>query len=166
MMSIGQYRCPESGRNQARIWDEVPELVEKYQVGEDYRLPLFELVYHGCVVSYWYWGDYNNKFPSLWHKRDLFNALYGVPPMYGFKLDYFEKNRERFAESYKISEPVSRMTGRVEMTDHRILTADRTVQKTSFANGIEVIVNFGTKEYRCDDGAVVKPESSRIIDRR
>ena len=166
MMSIGQYRCPESGRNQARIWDEVPELVEKYQVGEDYRLPLFELVYHGCVVSYWYWGDYNNKFPSLWHKRDLFNALYGVPPMYGFKLDYFEKNRERFAESYKISEPVSRMTGRVEMTDHRILTADRTVQKTSFANGIEVIVNFGTKDYRCDDGAVVKPESSRIIDRR
>lgn len=163
MTSLGPYRCPESGRYLTKIWDEVPENVEKYQFGESYRLPLFELVYHGCVVSYWYWGDHNNKFPKLWHKRDLFNALYGTPPMYGFLKDFFDENRERFVESYKIAEPVSRLTGRVAMEDHQILTEDRTVQKTVFANGVEVIVNFGKKEFRGDDGTVVAPESSLII---
>ncbi|MBQ9873999.1 MAG: hypothetical protein IJM30_06015 [Thermoguttaceae bacterium] len=166
MTSIGPYRCPESGRYIEKIWDEVPDDVEKYQFGEKYRLPLFELVYHGCVVSYWYWGDHNNKFPKLWRKRDLFNALYGTPPMYGFTDDFFEANRERFAESYKIAEPVSRLTGRVAMTDHQILTEDRSVQKTVFANGVEVVVNFGNVDYVCDDGVVVPPESSRVIEER
>lgn len=50
---------------------------------EAYRLPLFALVYHGCVVSYWYWGDYNNKLPALWGKRDLSNALYGASRIEG-----------------------------------------------------------------------------------
>lgn len=97
MMSLGNFRVPNAGRNTDQIWGceelddlscpaaqlrPVPENVVKFQMGHDYRLPLFELVYHGCLVSYWYWGDYNNKIPSLWVKRDMFNALYGVPPMY------------------------------------------------------------------------------------
>lgn len=163
MMSLGPYRCFESGRYLTKIWDEVPENVEKYQFGESYRLPLFELVYHGCVVSYWYWGDHNNKFPKMWLKRDLFNALYGTPPMYCFEKKFFDDNRERFEESYKIAEPVSRLTGRVAMEDHLILTQDRTVQKTVFANGVEVIVNFGKEPFRCEDGEIVAPESSRVV---
>ncbi len=163
MTSLGPYRCPESGRYLTKLWEEVPEVVEKYQFGEQYRLPLFELVYHGCVVSYWYWGDHNNKFPSLWRKRDLFNALYGTPPMYGFLRDYFDENRDRFIESYRIAEPVSRMTGRSAMEDHQILTEDRTVQKTVYANGVEVIVNFGSKEYQTASGEIVPAESSKII---
>lgn len=163
MMSLGPYRCPDSGRYMDRIWQEVPELVEKYQLGETFRLPLFELVYHGCVVSYWYWGDYNNKFPALWLKRDLFNALYGVPPMYLFKGEFLDENRERFIESYKIAEPVSRLTGRVEMTDHQILTQDRKVQKTMFANGISVVVNFSDVDYRYEEEDVVVPAFSSKI---
>lgn len=163
MMSLGPFRCPESGRYIDRIWDEVPEDVEKYQLGEQYRLPLFELVYHGCVVSYWYWGDHNDKFPKMWRKRDLFNALYGVPPMYGFKKAFFEENFDRFADSYKIAEPVARLTGKSEMLDHRFLTQDRSVQKTVFANGVESIVNFGKEDFRLPDGTIVPAESFKIV---
>lgn len=163
MMSLGPYRCPESGRDMGRIWTDVPEVVEKYQLGEVYRLPLFELVYHGCLVSYWYWGDYNNKFPSLWRKRDLFNALYGTPPMYMFSKEFLEKNRDRFVESYQIAEPVSRLTGRVEMTDHLFLTEDRKVQKTVFANGVSVVVNFSDEDYRDEECGDVPPFSSKVL---
>ena len=83
-MSVAPYRVPDSGRNIAKIWDEVPDKVAKYQVGERYRLPLWELVYHDCVCAHWYWGDYNNKLPKLWRKRDLFNALYGTVGMFMF----------------------------------------------------------------------------------
>ena len=72
MLSLGPYRVPDAGRDMQRIWDEVPEQVAKFQTGHYYRLPLWELVYHDCVVAQWYWGDYNNKLPAVWDRRDLY----------------------------------------------------------------------------------------------
>ncbi|MDO4571313.1 MAG: glycoside hydrolase [Planctomycetia bacterium] len=166
MMSLGPYRVPDSGRNLTQIWDEAPERVAKFQLGEKYRLPLWELVYHDCTVSYWYWGDYNNKIPSLWDKRDLFNALYGVPPMFLFTPDVWERSKERFVESYRVAQPVSRLTGYEEMTNHRILVPDRTVQQTEFANGVVVTTNFGSQDFTMKDGFVLKGMKSRVEKRR
>jgi hypothetical protein len=137
-------------------------VVGKYQTGEAYRLPLFELVYHGCVVPYWYWGDYNNKLPALWGKRNLFNALYGSPPMYVVTPDNWVEYRERIFVSYQVAAPASKLTAQSEMTDHRILTTDRTVQETSFANGVRVTVNFSAADYAMPDGFVLKAGASRI----
>jgi len=161
MMSLAFCRVPDSGRNMVKIWDEVPAIVAKYQTGESYRLPLFELIYHDCVVSYWYWGDYNNKLPALWAKRDLFNALYGTPPMYVVSPANWPQFRERIFASYRVAAPVSKLTAQSEMTDHRILTRDRTVQQASFANGVRVTVNFGDADYPMPDGFILKSGSSR-----
>ena len=155
MLSLGPYRVPDAGRDMLRVWDKVPERLAKYQVGETYRLPLWELVYHDCVVAQWYWGDYNNKLPEIWHKRDLFNALYGTPPMYLFDIKQWNDKKAQFAASYKIAQPVSRATGYSEMTDHRFLTNDHKVQQTLFANGVIVIVNFGDTPYKTDDGSII-----------
>ena len=162
MMSLGPYRIPEAGRNMVQIWDEVPERVAKFQVGESYRLPLWELVYHDCTVSYWYWGDYNNKLPSLWDKRDLFNALYGVPPMFMFTYQYWLEHKDRFVQSYQLGEKVWRSAGRSEMLDHRILSPDRTVQQTVFADGTTVTVNFGSKDFKTKDGETI-PAGKAVI---
>ena len=107
MMSLGPYRVRDSGRNMAEILDEVPEQIAKFQTGHFYRLPLWELVYHDCTVSYWYWGDYNNKLPKVWDRRDLWNALYGTPPMFLFTRKVWEQYRERFVESYRAATPVA-----------------------------------------------------------
>jgi hypothetical protein len=162
MLSLGPYRVPDAGRQMQRIWDEVPERVAKYQLGHQYRLPLWELVYHDCVVAQWYWGDYNNKLPSLWTKRDLFNALYGTPPMFMFSRSFWEQNKDRFAQSYKDTCTVARAVGYAEMTDHRFLTPDRAVQQTSFANGVVVTVNFGDKPFRLADGSELAPMSHAV----
>jgi len=155
MMSLGPYRVPEAGRDMGRIWDEVPERVEKFQLGHRYRLPLWELVYHDCVVSQWYWGDYNNKLPALWDRRDLFNALYGTPPMFMFRRVYWRQHKERFVRSYRTATPVARATGYSEMTDHRFLTANRDVQQTAFACGVTVTVNFGDESYALPSGVAI-----------
>ncbi len=164
MMSLGPYRIPEAGRNMVQIWDKVPERVAKFQVGESYRLPLWELVYHDCTVSYWYWGDYNNKLPSLWDKRDLFNTLYGVPPMFMFTYQYWLEHKDRFVQSYQLGENVWRSAGRSEMLDHRILSPDRTVQQTVFADGTTVTVNFGSKDFRTSDGKKI-PAGKAVIEK-
>jgi hypothetical protein len=157
MLSLGPYRVPDAGRNMRKIWDEVPEQVAKFQLGHKYRLPLWELVYHDCVVAQWYWGDYNNKLPALWQKRDLFNILYGTAPMFMFDRSLWEQNKEHFAQSYKNICNVTRAVGYAEMTDHRFLTPDRDVQQTRFANGVTVTVNFGEKPYRLPDGKEIEP---------
>ena len=134
----------------------------KFQVGWQYRLPLWELVYHDCVVAQWYWGDYNNKLPAIWDKRDLFNALYGTPPMFMFDKAFWEKNKDRFVQSYRNTCPIARATGYSEMTDHQFLTADRSVQQTTFANGVTVTVNFGDKVYKGTDGSDLAPKGLKV----
>ena len=162
MLSLGPYRIPDAGRDMGRIWDEVPERVAKFQVGHKYRLPLWELVYHDCVVAQWYWGDYNNKLPTIWDKRDLFNILYGTPPMFMFNRQVWSQNKARFARSYKKICSVARAVGYSEMTDHRFLTPDRDVQQTRFANGVTVTVNFGDKAYRLPDGGKLRAMSHHV----
>jgi hypothetical protein len=163
MLSLGPYRIPDAGRRMGEIWEEVPERVAKFQTGHYYRLPLWELVYHDCVVAQWYWGDYNNKLPGLWNRRDLFNALYGTPPMFMFRRDYWEKNRERFVQSYRTATPVARATGYREMLSHCWLTDDHTVQQTEFKGGVMVTVNFGEEPYTMADGQVLQPLTHRIV---
>lgn len=162
MLSLGPYRIPDAGRDMGRIWDEVPERVAKFQVGHKYRLPLWELVYHDCVVAQWYWGDYNNKLPAIWDKRDLFNVLYGTPPMFMFNRQVWMQNKDRFARSYKNTCPVARAVGYAEMTDHRFITPDRDVQQTKFANGVTVTVNFGDKACRLPDDSTVEAMSRHV----
>jgi hypothetical protein len=160
MLSLGPYRVHDAGRAMEQVVTEVPENLAKFQVGEKYRLPLWELVYHDACIAQWYWGDYNNKLPAIWWKRDLFNGLYGTPPMFWFDANW-KKLRDRFVASYKQTAPIARATGYSEMTDHRFLTPDRSVQQTTFANGVQVTVNFGDAEYRDADGKTLPPRSIR-----
>jgi len=154
MLSLGPYRVPDAGRNMAQIVDDPPERVATYQTGEKYRLPLWELVYHDCVVAQWYWGDYNNKLPALWDRRDLFNALYATPPMFMFNQAVWDKYQDRFVKSYQTVAPIVRETAYQPMVSHSWLTKDHTVQQTTFGNGLRVTVNFGTEPYTSTDGIV------------
>ena len=165
MLSLGPYRVPDSGRNIPQIWTNVPPRVAKYQMGEKYRLPLWELVYHECVCAHWYWGDYNNKLPDLWQKRDLFNVLYGTMGMYVFNNRQWSEDRDKFVRSYRITSPVARATGYSEMIDHRILSPDRAVQRSRFADGTEVTVNFGASPFTFPDGSTMPAMSHRVSNR-
>jgi hypothetical protein len=162
MLSLGPYRVPEAGRDMGRIWQNVPDRLAKFQTGHYYRLPLWELVYHDCVVAQWYWGDYNNKLPQVWDRRDLINALYGTPPMFMFNHKLWQEQQARFVRSYQATAPIARATGYVEMLSHRWLTADHTAQETRFANGVTVTVNFGDQPYKASNGAAIAPLSQRV----
>lgn len=162
MLSICPYRIPDAGRNMIRVWNDVTEEVAKFQTGHVYRIPLWELVYHDCVVAQWYWGDYNNKLPKLWDRRDLWNALYGTPPMFMFSRKSWETNRDRFVRSYRTAAPVARATGYAEMLSHEWLTSDHAVQRTHFSNGIVVTVNFGNTPCSLPDGRTLQPLKHQV----
>ncbi|MDR2117489.1 MAG: glycoside hydrolase [Planctomycetaceae bacterium] len=162
MLSLGPYRVHESGRNMIQLVDDVPPQIEHFQVNPVLRLPLWELVYHDCVVAQWYWGDYNNKLPKVWRKRDLLNALYGTPPMYMFTQSNWNENKLRFAESYKTAAGTARATAYAEMTDHRILSSDRLVQQSVFSNGVTVTVNFSEQPFQLPDGSIINANDWKL----
>ena len=137
------------------------ERMERYALNERYRIPLFELVYHDCVASHWYWYDYSNSPVYYWWKRDLFNALYGTAPMYVFDYRQWRERKEEFLASWKRVGPIARRTGFSEMVSHRALSPDRSVQETRFADGTVVTVDFGKRtletgvELRTEYGTVM-----------
>lgn len=55
-----------------------------------------------------------------------------------------------------------RKTGYSEMTDHCDLTADRNVQRSTFADGTVVTVNFGSAPFRLEDGTDLPPGGMRF----
>jgi hypothetical protein len=155
MLSLGPYRLPDAGRDMLQYKPPTQEFL-KFQVGHFYRIPLWELVYHDCVVAQWYWGDYNNKAPEVWPRRDLFNTLYGTPPMYMFNKETWAKEKQRFVESYRQICPLVRRLGYDEMVSHEFLTPDHAVQRTRWKSGAEVVANFGDASYKLPDGRTVE----------
>ena len=150
------------GRYMWEIYDEVPDNV-LFGLREDLRVPFWEMVFHDCIVSYWYWCDYNNKFPKVWWKRDLYNVVCGTPPMYLFDKETFAKIQPELKASVQVATSVARRTGSVPMVDYRWLTPDRKVQQSRFANGVTATVNFGDRPWKMTDGVVLEGRKSRVV---
>lgn len=164
MQSGGFYSWPAGhvGMDLPKTRDEIGKDYLKYGIGSYYRIPLWELVFNDCVVSYWYWGDSTGHLypaaPEISYKQDLFNMINSDPPMYWVSQPYSFKwkdptLRERLLESYRNTCKLHEQTGLDEMMTHEWLTEDRSVQKTTFSSGTMVIANFDEqKTYDLKDG--------------
>ena len=165
LMSVGLFRQPEAGYDVSNQFygGDVDPVIRGYQLNPAYRAPLWELVFHDCVINYWYWGDSSSTYPELTPLRDLFNALYGTLPMYSIKAKDWDAVKETVFESYPRATRVARLTGYDEMTDFIYLTPDKLVQRTVFANGVTVTANFSDRPFACEDGVTVNPCDYRMV---
>ncbi|NOY80561.1 MAG: hypothetical protein GXP31_06105 [Kiritimatiellaeota bacterium] len=123
---------------------------EKYGIGHRYRVPLWELVFHDCIVTTWYWGDASDWLldaaPEVTPKKDAFNILYGtIPLLWANRGGSWRKDREVFLRTYRNTCKLHEQIAGEEMLTHEFVTPDRAVQRTVFGSGTEVVVNFGTE---------------------
>ncbi|HEO72016.1 MAG TPA: hypothetical protein ENN80_12190, partial [Candidatus Hydrogenedentes bacterium] len=127
-----------------------------YGIGCEYRVPLYELVFHDCVVTTWYWGDSSGFFydlaPELSDRKDLFNILYGTAPlMWADEKGYgWDRHRARFLQTYRRACRFHEVVGFDELLGHEFLSDDHALQRTRFASGATAVVNFSDepREYR------------------
>ncbi|MBM7868327.1 hypothetical protein GTO89_15915 [Heliobacterium gestii] len=138
--------------------------VAKDSVDEQRRIPLWELVYHDSVLSYWHREEGNNSRPDQWLKRDRLNILYGTPPLYTLSREAWETGKKNIVESDQQVSAVAAKVGTAEMTDFRYLTPDRSVQQSVFANGVTVTVNFGSSPYQIDRWTELPPMGYRVVE--
>jgi hypothetical protein len=134
-------------------WEEY----EKWGIGHEYRVPLWELVFHDCILSTWYWGDSSDFLieaaPEVTAKKDAFNILYGtMPMMWANNEGSWVKDREVFLRTYRNVCKLHEALAPTEMVIHEFVTPDRAVQRTRFSDGTLVVVNFGEREYEAQVG--------------
>ena len=133
-------------------WGTKWEKYERWGIGHQYRVPLWELVFHDCIVSTWYWGDASDFLldaaPEITPKKDAFNVLYGtIPLLWANREGSWRKDREVFLRTYRNTCKMHEAVAKAELLSHEFVTADRAVQRTRFSDGTEAIVNFGPKPY-------------------
>lgn len=133
------------------------EAYEQWGIGHESRVPLWELVFHDCVVSTWYWGDSSDFLlqaaPEITPKKDAFNILYGtIPLMWANREGAWHMARDVFLRTYRNTCKLHEAIACAELLDHEWLTPDRAVQRTRFADGTEAVVNFGAKPYAASVG--------------
>ena len=154
--------------------EEIGQRYLEWGLGEKHRYPLWELVFHDCVVSTWYWGDSTGHLrqaaPELGYKQDAFNVLYGTIPLYWNNREFSYRwdqpdTRERLLESYRNTCKLHEQIAFAEMVSHEFVTRDRAVQKSTFSDGTQVWVNFGAKPWKLAGGRPHRPVRSDRSDR-
>jgi hypothetical protein len=135
----------------------------RFGLGFDTRVPFWQLVYHDCVVSTWYWGDgpdfHFDAAADVAETKDLQTLLFGgVPILWRGDEGYgWERNRERFLQSYRDTCLFHREVAFARLTCHEFLSPDMALQRTCFDSGHTAVVSFadGPREYVAENGAAV-----------
>jgi hypothetical protein len=151
MMGGGFYSWEAGYLRDVTDRKEISQNYLDYGINPANRAPLYELVFHDCVVDYWYWGACNDYLhqvmPELTDRKTAMNVLYGTPPMmwahsHGLRWQVPEE-RELMLTIYRNVCKLHEVIGMEELVSHAFLSPDRMVQQTEFADGTVCTVNFG-----------------------
>ena len=155
-----------AGRKMTIKWSDYA----KWGIGHESRAPLWELVFHDCIVSTWYWGDASDFLldaaPEITPKKDAFNILYGtIPLLWADKGGSWQKDRAVFLRTYRNTCKLHESLATAELVSHEFVTADHAVQRTRFSDGTVCVVNFGEKPYRATVGgkACELPQNGWVV---
>ncbi|NOZ20125.1 MAG: hypothetical protein GXP25_03450 [Planctomycetes bacterium] len=108
-----------------------------------FPVPLYHLVFHDALIPFCHAGDdYTVTEGTAFVDKVLRDLLRGIPPMYFLNLWDHAKWRQKILDSYAVmSDPVAAVLYD-EMLSHERVTDDQMVQRTRFASGVEITVNF------------------------
>lgn len=127
-----------------------------------YSLPLYKLVYNRSVITshQWEWDSY--KIKGQVGERRMKEYLYNTPPMMHLDKATWDEHKQDISENAKIWTPFQKAALQHEMTDFKVLSDDRFVQKTEFGDALSVIANFSDTDYDTD-GVKVASHTALII---
>ncbi|MGI5924584.1 MAG: glycoside hydrolase [Lentisphaeria bacterium] len=136
----------------------------EYGINPARRVPLYQLVYGDCMETTWRWGDNTHRMPGIWWQKELLEMLHaGMPTfvLWDVQQELFWGNVDRFVDTYNRVCRWRRAVGYSEMLRHERLSDDGLLQRSSFANGAAITVNFAP-ESRVVDG-VTMPRYSYLL---
>lgn len=114
------------------------------------RLPLYQAVFHGSVITTHHWLFDSLKLSNVRVENELAQLLYNVPPLYHLSADTLEQRLPVIARQDAFFRPLHERLATQAMTDFRWLSEDRLVQQTTFSDGTRLVANFDSREREVD----------------
>ncbi|MCK3831673.1 glycoside hydrolase [Pseudomonas fluorescens] len=106
------------------------------------RLPLYQAVFHGSVITTHHWLFDNLKLSNVRAENELAQLLYNVPPLYHLSATTLKDRLPVIQRQDRFFRPLHQRLGTQAMTEFRWLTADKLLQQTTFADGTRLVANF------------------------
>ncbi|HEY4294096.1 glycoside hydrolase [Luteibacter sp.] len=131
--------------NEAAIFFKAVPLKEIYRtvhVDPRYRLPLYQAVFHDSVIATHHWLYDNLKFTDVRIERELTQLLYNVPGLYHLSEGTLTDRLPAILRQDAFFAPLHRRLATQALTRFEWLSADRQVQRTTFADGTRLVANF------------------------
>ncbi|MCF7534145.1 glycoside hydrolase [Pseudomonas petrae] len=109
------------------------------------RLPLYQTVFHGSVITAHHWLFDSLKLVNVRQENELTQLLYNVPPLYHLSSGTLGERLPVIQRQDRFFRPLHERLGTQAMTAFSWLTRDRLVQQTTFADGTRLVANFDGK---------------------
>jgi len=106
------------------------------------RLPLYQSVFHGSVITTHHWLFDSLKLSNVRAENELTQLLYNVPPLYHLSAATVKQRLPVIQRQDAFFRPLHERLATQAMTDFRWLTEDKQVQQTTFADGTRLVANF------------------------
>lgn len=106
------------------------------------RLPLYQAVFHGSVITTHHWLFDSLKLSNVRVENELIQLLYNVPPLYHLSATTLKDRLPVIQRQDRFFRPLHQRLGTQAMTEFRWLTADKLLQQTTFADGTRLVANF------------------------
>lgn len=106
------------------------------------RLPLYQSVFHGSVITTHHWLFDSLKLTNVRIPNELTQLLYNVPPLYHLSQDTMAARLKVMQRQDTFFRLLHERLATQTMTGFDWLTDDRLIQQTTFADGTRLVANF------------------------
>ncbi|WP_281222995.1 glycoside hydrolase [Photobacterium sanguinicancri] len=117
-----------------------------------YRVPLYQTVFHDEVINSHHWHSDSLKFSNVQTERDLISMLYNTPAMVHLSRDEAKsanspriKALKHYQEGY---EPIHQQLWDKQLVDFKWLDNKGNIQQTRFSDGSTITANFSDKLFK------------------
>lgn len=106
------------------------------------RLPLYQAVFHGSVITTHHWLYDNLKLKDATAARELAQLLYDVPPLYHLSANSLKARLQMIQKQDAFFRPLHQALAEKTMEGFAWLSSDRLIHATTFSDGSRLIANF------------------------
>ncbi len=117
------------------------------------RLPLYQSVFHGSVITTHHWLFDSLKLSNVRVQNELTQLLYNVPPLFHLSQETFKERIPTIQRQDVFFRPLHERLATQAMTGFEWLTEDRQVQQTTFTDGSRLVANFDGKARKAEGGS-------------
>jgi len=111
------------------------------------RLPLYQAVFHGSVITSHHWLFDSLKLTNVRADNELAQLLYNVAPLYHLSVDTLAQRLPQIARQDAFFRPLHERLATRALTGFEWLSADRLIQQTSFEDGTRLLANFDVQAH-------------------